>query len=58
MCLNSIHEEQADLVEKYTAFLDEQWGAHQAPGQYSTAAEDVVLTPEQLEMLGTLGYIR
>jgi arylsulfatase A-like enzyme len=58
MCLHSIHEERPDLVEKYTAFLEEQWEAHQALGQYFTPGEDVVLTPEQLEMLRTLGYIR
>jgi arylsulfatase A-like enzyme len=58
MCLSSIHEERPDLVEKYTAFLEEQWEAHQALGQYFTEAGDVVLTPKQLEMLRTLGYIR
>jgi len=58
MCLHSLHEERPDLVEKYTAFLEEQWEAHQSLGQYFSAAEDVVLTPEQLEMLRTLGYIR
>jgi arylsulfatase A-like enzyme len=58
MCLHSIHEERPDLVEKYTMFLKKQWEAHQALGQYFTPAEDVVLTPEQLEMLRTLGYIR
>jgi arylsulfatase len=58
MCLHSIHEERPDLVEKYTAFLEEQWEAHQALGRYFTPGEDVVLTPEQLEMLRTLGYIR
>ena len=58
MCLHSVHEERPDLVEKYTAFLEEQFEAHKALGQYFTAAEEVVLTPEQLEMLRTLGYIR
>jgi arylsulfatase A-like enzyme len=58
MCLHSIHEERPDLVEKYTAFLEEQWEAHLALGQYFTPGKDVVLTPEQLEMLRTLGYIR
>jgi arylsulfatase A-like enzyme len=58
VCLHSVHEKYPDLVEKYTAFLEEQWEAHQALGQYFTPAEDVVLTPAQLEMLRTLGYIR
>jgi arylsulfatase A-like enzyme len=57
MCLHSVHEERPDLVEKYTAFLEAQFEAHRALGQYFTPAEDVVLTPEQLEMLRTLGYI-
>ena len=57
-CLNPVNQERADLVEKYTAFLEEQWEAHQALGQYLNPGEDVVLTPEQLEMLRTLGYIR
>jgi len=56
-CLNSVHEEHPDLVEKYTAFLEAQFEAHQALGQYFTPAEDVVMTPEQLEMLRALGYI-
>jgi arylsulfatase A-like enzyme len=58
MCLHSLHEERPDLVEKYTAFLEEQWVAHQALAQRFTAGEPVELSPEQLEMLRTLGYIR
>ena len=46
------------VPERYTTFLEEQFEAHKALGQYFTAAEEVVLTPEQLEMLRTLGYIR
>jgi arylsulfatase A-like enzyme len=57
-CFHSLHEERPDLAEKYTAFLEDQWEAHQALGQYFTAAEEVVLTAQQLEMLRTLGYIR
>ena len=57
MCLHSLHEERPDLVEKYTAFLEAQFEAHQALGQYFTPAEDVVMTPEQLDMLRALGYI-
>ena len=30
LCLNSLHEERPDLVEKYTTFLEAQWEAHQA----------------------------
>jgi arylsulfatase A-like enzyme len=57
-CLAPVNQERLDLVEKYTAFLEEQFKAHLALGQYFTATEEVVLTPEQLEMLRTLGYIR
>jgi arylsulfatase A-like enzyme len=57
-CLHSVHEEHPDLVEKYTAFLEAQFEAHMALGQLFTPSEDVVLTPEQLEMLRALGYIQ
>jgi hypothetical protein len=45
-------------VEKYTAFLEAQFEAHLALGQLFTPSEPVPLTPEQLEMLRALGYIR
>ena len=57
-CLHSIHEKRPDLVEKYTAFLEAQFEAHQALGQHFTRSGKVVLTPEQLETLRSLGYIR
>jgi len=57
-CLRSLHEERLDLVEEYTAFLEAQFEAHKALGQFYTPGEDVVLTPEVLEMLRTFGYIR
>ncbi len=56
--LRSLHEERPDLVEKYTAFLEEQWEAHRSLAQYFTRDSDVVLTPEQLQTLRTLGYIQ
>ena len=58
MCLRSVHEDWPELVEKYTKLLEEQFAAHQALGQYFTRSGDVVLTPEQLQTLRTLGYIR
>ena len=58
MCLYSLHEERPDLVEKYTAFLEAQWEAHQALAQLFTPSESVALTPEQLETLRALGYIQ
>ncbi len=57
-CLHSLHEERPDLVERYTAILEAQWGAHQALGQHFTPSESRPLTPEQLETLRALGYIR
>ena len=54
----SVHEEHPDLVEKYTAFLEAQWRAHQALAQQFTRSEDSPLTPEQLRTLRSLGYIQ
>ena len=58
MALWSLHEERPDLVQKYTAFLEEQFEAHVALSQYFTPGEDSPLTPEQLRSLRALGYIR
>jgi hypothetical protein len=57
-CLNSLHEEQPDLVEKFTKFLEAQWEAHQALAQHFTRPKNSPLTPEQLETLRSLGYIK
>jgi len=57
-CLHSLHEERPDLVEKYTAFLQERWEAHQTLATYFTPGENVALTAEQLETLRALGYIQ
>jgi len=57
-CLHSLHEERPDLVEKYTKFLEEQLEAHLALGRHLTPSEAPPLTPEQLEALRSLGYIR
>jgi arylsulfatase A-like enzyme len=56
--LHSVHEERPDLVEKYTAFLEAQWEAHQALAQRFTPGSDVQLTPDQLRTLRALGYIQ
>ena len=53
MALWSLHEERPDLVQKYTAFLEEQFEAQQF-----TPGEESPLTPEQLRTLRSLGYIR
>ncbi len=57
-CLHSLHEERLDLVEKYTKFLEEQWEAHQALVKLFSRSKKEPLTPEQLENLRSLGYIR
>ena len=53
-----LNDKRPDLVEKYTAFLEAQWEAHQALAQLFTPSESVALTPEQLETLRALGYIQ
>ena len=58
MALWSMHEERPDLVQKYTAFLEEQFEAHLALSQYFTPSGEIELTPEQLRSLRALGYIR
>jgi arylsulfatase A-like enzyme len=57
-CLRSVHEEHPELVEHYTEFLEGQWEAHQALAQYFTRGDEVVLEPQQLETLRSLGYIQ
>jgi arylsulfatase A-like enzyme len=58
MAVYPLNEERPDLVEKYTAFLQAQWEAHQALAKLFTPSESVALTPEQLETLRALGYIQ
>ena len=58
LALHSVHEERPDLVEKYTAFLEAQWEAHQALAQRFTPGDEVQLTPDQLRTLRALGYIQ
>ncbi len=57
-CLHSLHEEQPDLVEKYTQFLEAQWEAHQALARHFTRSGETLLTPEQMETLRSLGYVQ
>jgi arylsulfatase A-like enzyme len=57
-CLHILNEERPDLVKKYTEFLEAQFAAHQALAQRFTPGGEVALTPEQLETLRALGYIR
>lgn len=54
-----INAERPDLVEKYTGLLEAQMEANASVRELLAASgERSALTPEQLEMLRTLGYIR
>jgi len=57
-CLHSLHEERPDLVGKYTKFLEEQLESQQALAKLFSRSSKAPLTPEQLENLRSLGYIR
>ena len=57
-CLRSLHEEQPDLVEKYTQFLEAQWEAHQTLAEHFSRSGETLLTPEQMETLRSLGYVQ
>ena len=56
--LHPINEQRPDLVQKYTAFLEDQWKSHQALAKRFTSGGQTALTPEQLQRLRALGYIR
>lgn len=56
--VTSIHAERPDLVRKHTAFLEQRWRGHQALATRFQPGTPIALTPEQLERLRTLGYIR
>jgi hypothetical protein len=45
-------------VKKYTTLLEDPWKAHQALAAQFTPGASPALTPEQLETLRSLGYIR
>ncbi len=53
-----VNDEHPELVDKYTAFLEKQWEAHQALAQRFSPTGEVPLTPEQLRTLRSLGYIQ
>jgi arylsulfatase A-like enzyme len=56
--LHPINEQYPDLVQKYTGLLEAQWTAHQVLATRFTGRDPIALTPEQLETLRALGYIR
>ena len=58
LALKLMNDAHPELVKKYTALLQKQWEAHRLLAQRFTAGSKVELTPEQLETLRALGYIR
>ena len=58
ICVKPINEQRPDLVTKYTKFLEDTWKDHQTLAKRFTPGGQKTLTPEQLERLRSLGYIR
>jgi arylsulfatase A-like enzyme len=56
--VRAVNEEHPELVARYEALLLERWEAHRALARRIGAASDAALTPEMLEQLKALGYIR
>ncbi|MHC5210963.1 MAG: sulfatase-like hydrolase/transferase [Planctomycetota bacterium] len=54
----AVNDEHPDLVEHYARLLNERWEAHRILAQRYDELTDITLTPEQLEQLQELGYIR
>jgi len=57
-CLVPLNEERPNLVKKYTEFLEAKWKEHQELAKRFSELMASPLTPEQLETLRSLGYIR
>jgi arylsulfatase A-like enzyme len=56
--LRSLHAERPDLVEKYSKMLGRLWKEHlDLAGKFSRP-DAAQMTPEQIEVLRSLGYIR
>jgi arylsulfatase A-like enzyme len=62
--VHAVNDEHPDLVEQYRTLLLQQWDAHRALAQQVRASgaggqdSEPALTPEQLQQLQQLGYIR
>ncbi len=54
----AVNDEHPEEVERYRKILLEHWEAHRALAQRYAEAGDVSLSPEQLQDLQDLGYIR
>jgi len=58
LALRPVNDEHPDLARRYSQLLQRQWEAHRLLARRFTAGGSVELTPEQLESLRALGYIR
>ena len=56
--LHAVNDQHPDLVERYRRMLLQHWKAHLALAKRFQEAGEVALTPEQLQQLRALGYIR
>jgi arylsulfatase A-like enzyme len=56
--LRAVNDQYPEQVDKYEQLLRALWESHQALGTQFQAASRVALSPEQLETLKNLGYIR
>ena len=54
----AVNDAHPDLVRRYTSQLLDLWQVHRALSQRYNEIEDATMTPEQLEQLRQLGYIR
>jgi arylsulfatase A-like enzyme len=54
----SLHEERPELVRIYSKILGRLWNEHLSLAAKFTRAGELPLTPEQIETLRSLGYLR
>jgi len=55
---HAVNDEHPELVAKYERLLRERWEAHLLLGQQFRQAGGSALSPEQLDQLKALGYVR
>jgi len=56
--LRAVNDQHPELVAQYQRILLREWRAHLTLAQRFREAGAVALTPEQLQQLRSLGYIR
>ncbi len=54
----NVREKYPDISEKYINFLKKKWHEHQELAKFFSRSKQESLTPEQLETLRSLGYIK